>query len=382
MRVERVPLAVIGAGPAGLALARTLQVAGKDVVVFEGEASANARSQGGTLDLHAESGQWALEQAGLTAEFRALARPEGQAMRIGDKTGKLLWDEAGGDGMERPEIDREQLRRLLLDSLRPGTIRWGHTLDTVQRDEGQGLRLEFRGGVAVEADVVLGADGTWSRIRPLLTDAKPSYTGVSFLQLAISDAEARHPEIVKTVGSGTLFALQDNKGLIAQRLSNGSIRVYVALRMRENGFEAEGIPLRDGNETRDGLLAHFKDWSANLQDLIKHCDDFFVPWPITAMPVGIRWPSQPCVTLLGDAAHQMSPFAGAGANLALQDGAALALKLCRSEDAEQAIRAYEAEMFERAAEEAKASADGLEVCVAPNGAERFRKQMQDVQGLR
>ena len=382
MSVERVPLAVIGAGPAGLALARTLQVAGRDVIVFESEVSAESRSQGGTLDLHAESGQWAMEQAGLTKEFRALARPEGQGMRISDKTGKLLWDEMGGDDMDRPEIDREQLRRLLLGSVRPGTIRWGHKLDTVQRNGGQGFRLEFRSGVTVEADVVIGADGTWSRIRPVLTDAKPSYTGVSFVQIAIGDVKGRHPEIAKTVGDGTLFALQDNKGLIAQRLSNGSVRVYAALRMQENGFEAEGISLRDANETRNGLLAHFMDWSANLKDLIKQCDDSFVPWPITAMPVGIRWPGQPGITLLGDAAHQMSPFAGAGANLALQDGAALALKLCQNEDAEQAIQAYEEEMFERAAEEAQASADGLEACIAPNGAERLLKQMQDVQGLR
>ena len=382
MSVEKASLAVIGAGPAGLALARTLQVAGRDVVVFESEASADARAQGGTLDLHSDSGQWALAQAGLTTEFRALARPEGQGMRISDKNGRLLLDEAGAADMERPEIDREQLRRLLLDSLRPGTIRWGHKLTAVERSEEQGFKLEFRNGVTVEADVVVGADGAWSRIRPLLTDAAPSYTGVSFVQIAISDVASRHPQIIETVGDGTLFALEDNKGLIAQRLSNGSVRVYAALRMAENGFEAEGISFRTAEETRKGLLAHFADWSANLQELINQCDDYFVPWPITAMPVGIRWPRQPGVTLLGDAAHQMSPFAGAGANLALQDGAALALKLCQSDDAEQAIRAHEEEMFERAAQEAQASADGLEACIAPNGADRLLQQMEEIQGLR
>ncbi len=193
--------------------------------------------------------------------------------------------------MDRPEIDREQLRSLLLDSLRPGSIRWSHKLDAVQRNAGQGFRLHFRNGATVGSHVVIGADGTWSRIRPLLTEAKPSYTGVSFLQIAISDVNARHPQIGATVGDGTLFALKDNKGLIAQRLSNGNVRVYAALRMPEDGFEAEGITFRDANETRKGLLAHFRDWSEDLQNLIRQCDDYFVPWPITAMPVGIRWPS-------------------------------------------------------------------------------------------
>ena len=111
--------------------------AGLDIAVFEREASRDGRTQGGTLDLHVESGQWALEQAGLLNEFRAMARPEGQDLRIANKHGKLLWDEISEpDVRSRPEIDRPRLRKILLDSLAPETIRWNYNLSSVEPADG------------------------------------------------------------------------------------------------------------------------------------------------------------------------------------------------------------------------------------------------------
>ncbi len=353
-----------------------MQKAGLEVVVFEREASRDDRIQGGTLDLHIESGQWALEQAGLLNEFRAIARPEGQDLRIANKHGTLLWDEISEpDDTSRPEIDRPRLRDLLLDSLDPGTVRWGYNLSSVGSiDERSGHHLlYFADGQSVTAGVLVGADGTWSRVRPLLSDAKPEYAGVSFIEAAISDVQTRHPDVAATVGRGSFFALEDNKGIMAQKNGDGSVRIYVALRMPEHDFETA---------TRSAILAQFEDWSPQITNLIRACDDHFVPRPITALPVGIRWPSQRSVTLIGDAAHQMSPFAGAGANLAMQDGAALALEMLDAPEPEVAIAAYEKKMFERAQIAAQRSADGLEMCISPNGAERFAKWMERIQGVR
>jgi 2-polyprenyl-6-methoxyphenol hydroxylase-like FAD-dependent oxidoreductase len=367
-----------------LVLARVLQKAGLDVVVFEREASRDCRTQGGTLDLHIESGQWALEQAGLLNEFRAIARPEGQDLRIANKHGKLLWDEISEpDVMSRPEVDRPRLRKILLDALAPGTIRWNYNLSSVKPADGEaGHVLHFENGNSISAGVLVGADGAWSRVRPLVSDAKPEYSGVSFIETSISEVQTRQPVVSATVGRGSFFALEDDKGMMAQKNGDGSVRIYAALRMPEHDFEALGINFTDPASARSAILAQFEDWNPEITNLVRACDDHFVARPITALPVGIRWPSQQSVTLIGDAAHQMSPFAGAGANLAMQDGAALALGMVDASEPSVAIAAYEKKMFERAQEETQRSADGLAMCISPNGSERFANWMEQVQTLR
>jgi 2-polyprenyl-6-methoxyphenol hydroxylase-like FAD-dependent oxidoreductase len=372
-------IAIVGAGPGGLVAARVLQNKGLDVAVFEREASRASRGQGGVLDLHPESGQWALIEAGLEAQFRALARAEGQDMRILDRSGKALWEEVSPpDLMARPEVDRPALREVLLDSLRPGTILWDHQLVGVEPLASDGRHaLRFANGSIVTADVVVGADGARSQVRPLLTDARPLYTGVSFLEIGIPDAERTHPACARTVGRGSCFALADDKGVIAQRNGDGRIRIYVAFRMAEGDFPGLGIPFGDPAATRSAVASQFEGWAPEIVALLQACDDTFLERPIHAMPVGVRWPSKPGVTLLGDAAHQMSPFAGAGANLAMQDGAELALSLVEAGDRSVGIARYEQRMFARAEEAAAESSEGLELCISPNGAERFAQQMRD-----
>lgn len=80
-------IAIIGAGPGGLTLARILQQHGVQATVFEREAHAHERPQGGTLDLHVGSGQHAIECAGLSEAFMGIARYEDQGDRLYDKTG-------------------------------------------------------------------------------------------------------------------------------------------------------------------------------------------------------------------------------------------------------------------------------------------------------
>jgi 2-polyprenyl-6-methoxyphenol hydroxylase-like FAD-dependent oxidoreductase len=123
-------IAIIGGGLGGLTLARVLHRQGIGAVVHEREASRTARSQGGMLDLHPESGQRALAAAGLTAEFRSEARPEGEEHRIVDPAGLMLVHHKPQPGSfsGRPEIDRRALRDLLLDSLPAGTVAWGQRL--------------------------------------------------------------------------------------------------------------------------------------------------------------------------------------------------------------------------------------------------------------
>jgi 2-polyprenyl-6-methoxyphenol hydroxylase-like FAD-dependent oxidoreductase len=208
----------------------------------------------------------------------------------------------------------------------------------------------------------------------------PPTPGAGFIEIGIPDVDRVHPEIGRFVGRGSLFALADHKGLIAQRNGDGRIRVYVALRMPEDSFADLGIAFDDPAETRAAVLRQFDGWAPGLLHLIQACDDSFVPRTIRALPVGVAWPCRPGLTLLGDAAHLMSPFAGAGANIAMQDGAALAEALLQTEDTSTAIRSYEAAMFRRAEQAARDSNEGLEMCISSDGSHRMAARFHQFRG--
>jgi 2-polyprenyl-6-methoxyphenol hydroxylase-like FAD-dependent oxidoreductase len=365
-------IGIVGGGLGGLVLARVLQVHGIPATVYELDASADARNQGGTLDLHEESGQQALREAGLYETFRRLSRPEGDATRILDKAGTVFLDEVGDEGTASdPEIDRTVLRDMLIASLEPGSIVWGHKLATAAALGNGQHELTFTNGHSATVDLLVGTDGAWSKIRPLLSAARPEYTGISFLELQLSNVDQAHPASAALVGLGTMFALSDGKGLIAQRNGGNRIRVYVALQVPEDWTGTAGIDWSDAPAARAALLDLFDGWSAGLRDLIGDAEDTVIPRPIYALPTGHSWPRVSGVTLLGDAAHVMSPFAGQGANLAMLDAAELALAIAAHRgDLEAALTQYEAALFPRSAEAAAESASGLEICFntdAPHG---------------
>jgi len=317
-------IAVIGAGPAGLTCARVLQQHLVPVVVYDLDASRTARPQGGTLDMHADSGQAALRAAGLLEQFRQLSRPEGQQMRLLDRDGTVLFDDApGADEDHGPEIDRGQLRDLLLDTLDPDTVRWSHKLTAVTALGDGTHRLRFDDDTSTDVDLVIGADGAWSKVRPLLSDVLPAYTGVTFVEVGLNQATARHPHLAALVGNGTMMALADNKGLIAQRTSNDHIRTYIGVRIDQHWHQHLGLDLTNDTAVRDTLLGYFTGWDPTLLRLITDHDRGYTNRPRFALPVPHTCTHTPGITLLGDAPHLMSPFSGIAANLAILDGAEL-----------------------------------------------------------
>ncbi|QCX74747.1 6-hydroxynicotinate 3-monooxygenase precursor [Streptomyces sp. YIM 121038] len=366
-------VAIVGAGPGGLVCARVLQRHGMPVTVHDLDASPAARDQGGTLDLHPGTGQAALRAAGLLDAFLALARPEGQQMRLVGADGRIVFDGIPPEAATRegnPEIDRDQLRGLLLDSLAPGTVRWGHRLTRVEPVGGGVHRLRFADGTSADADLVIGADGAWSRVRPLLTDATPRYTGVTFVETGFDHVDTRHPRLAALTAAGTMMALHDRRGLVAQRTGGGHIRAYVALRADEDWHRRAGLDLADAAAVRAALLDRFTGWSEPLLAFITDTDRGYVHRPLYALPVPHTWAPTPGLTLLGDAAHLMSPFSGTGANLAMLDGADLARALVGHATVDEAVAAYEKVLLPRSAEAAAGAAEAIDDAFGPDGADR------------
>ncbi|MEU5535835.1 NAD(P)/FAD-dependent oxidoreductase [Streptomyces sp. NPDC020362] len=357
------PVAIVGAGLGGLTLARVLHVHGIAAAVFDLDASPSARTQGGMLDIHDDSGQEALRAAGLHEEFMARVLPGGQALRVLGQDGAVRLEESDDGTGGRPEIDRGDLRDLLLGSLPEGTVRWGAKVSGA-RPLGDGRHeVTLADGSAFTAGLLVGADGAWSRVRPLLSCAEPAYTGISFVEADLLDADRRHPDAARVVGDGMLFALGAGRGFLGHRESDGSLHVYAAVEVPEEWLD--GIDFADTEAARTALLKEFDGWDENLKALVTDADGALVPRRIHALPVGHCWDRVPGVTLLGDAAHLMSPFAGEGANLALLDGAELGLALAAHPgDTEAALAAYEEKLFPRSETSAAESAH--------NGAMLFR----------
>ncbi|MFH8769636.1 FAD-dependent oxidoreductase [Streptomyces sp. NPDC017958] len=363
------PIAIVGAGLGGLALARVLHVHGIEAAVFDLDPSPAARTEGGMLDIHDDSGQEALRAARLHEAFLARVHVGGEATRVLDQDATVRLEEPDDGTRGRPEIDRGDLRDLLLDSLPQGTVRWGVKV-TGARPLGAGRHeVTLADGNAFTTDVLVGADGAWSRIRPLLSSAQPAYTGVSFVEADLLEADARHPGSARVVGGGMLFALGAGRGFLAHRESDGSLHVYAAVEAPEDWLD--GIDFTDTEAAETAVLKEFDGWDDSLKALVTDADGALVPRRIHALPVGHRWDRVPGVTLLGDAAHLMSPFAGEGANLALLDGAELGLALAAHPgDTEAALAAYEERMFPRAefsASESARSAAMLFRADAPQG---------------
>lgn len=298
------------------------------------------------LDLHEDSGQQALRVAGLFEHFADLVVPGAEATRVLDQNGTVLLDEPDDGSGGRPEVPRADLRRLLLGSLPEGTIAWGARL-TVVTALGDGQhRLTFADGATATTALLVGADGAWSTTRPLVSPARPAYTGASFLETHLHQADQRHREAAAAVGAGAMLALAPGKGMQAHREPGGVLHTYVALNRPLDWVRQ--IDAHDVAATTAAVLAEFDGWAPELTALITDHDTPPVLRPIFALPVGHRWDRVPGVSLLGDAAHLMSPFAGEGANLAMLDAAELGEAIASHPgDPETALDVYERAMFPR-----------------------------------
>ncbi|MFF3490196.1 FAD-dependent oxidoreductase [Streptomyces sp. NPDC002795] len=348
-------ITIIGAGLGGLTLARVLHLNGISSTVYEAEPSPTARAQGGLLDIHDYNGQLAVEAAGLMDEFRAIVLEGHQAMRVLEPDGTLLFEEHDDGTGGRPEVYRGELRQILLDSLPAGTVRWGHKVGAVRALGESRHEVTFADGSRVVTGLLVGADGAWSRVRPLLSAATPEYTGKSVVETYLYESDTRHPATAKAVGDGMMISLKPGRELFAHRERAGTLHAYVNLEEPREWFDA--IDFTDAAAATGRIAREFGAWAPELAALITDSDSAPTLRHLYALPSEQRWERVPGVTLLGDAAHLAAPN-GEGANLAMLDGADLARAVAAHPgDVEAALAAYEQTMFVRTAETQGADAD-------------------------
>ncbi|OOQ58821.1 FAD-dependent oxidoreductase [Mucilaginibacter pedocola] len=356
-------IAIIGGGPGGLTLARLLQMHGADVNVYERDAHKDARPKGATLDLHEESGLAALDAAGLMDEFWANYRPGADALRIADKHATLVYDdkETPREDTIRPEIDRGPLQNILLESLKPGTVIWDSQFAAIQPN-GSGWDIEFKNGQKVYADIAVAADGANSKLRPYLTPIKPFYSGVTAMEGAVYLSAQNSPKIHELLNGGKIFAFGDEKSLIVSSKGDGSLVFYPGFKCAEDWVRTSGIDFADKAQVLAWFKAEYAGWADIWQELFKNATGPFIPRSQYCMPLDQTWEAQPNLTILGDAAHLMPPYAGEGVNMAMLDALELAQALLNENhpDTLSAIAAYEKQMRTRASETAEMTMQSTE----------------------
>lgn len=354
--IENKKIAIVGGGPGGLTLARLLQIKGANVKVYERDVNKDVRVQGATLDLHDDSGLKALSEGGLMEAFKANYRPGADRTRIVDKNAQVLLDEHVNENDEfselsRPEIDRGPLRKILLESLEPDTVVWNsHILSLLPA--GDGWQLVFQNGESASADIVIAADGANSKIRPLLTPLRPWFAGITAVEGAVYDGEKAAPRVYDLLQGGKVFAFGDEKSLIVGSKEDGSLAFYIGFKTDEFWFRNCGIDFSDKAQVLDWFIREFSGWDPVWRELFENARSPFIPRPQYCMPLDQTWAAQPNLTMLGDAAHLMPPYAGEGVNMAMLDALELSQCMISDEfpDLQTAIAAYEKQMGARFAE--------------------------------
>jgi 2-polyprenyl-6-methoxyphenol hydroxylase-like FAD-dependent oxidoreductase len=355
MLLDNKKIAIIGGGPGGLTLAKLLQRQGVNVKVYERDLGKDARIQGGALDLHTESGLAALTKAGLMDAFKTHYQPGAELMRITDNQATIHFDEhqAGrtvnfGDKDHRPEIDRGPLRDILLDSLDANTVVWDSKFQSMQK-LADGWEIFFDNGNSTYADIVIGADGSSSKIRPYLTDIKPIWSGITMIEGAIKNAAETAPNIHKLLRGGKIFAFGNDKTLIVSSKGDGSFGFTTGCKTDEDWVENSGIDFKDNKQVLAWFKKEYAEWSSIWWELFDYEKTLFIPRPQYCMPLDQKWATQSNLTLLGDAAHWMPPFAGEGVNMAMLDALELSESLTNPafKDSQTAIASYEKKMLKR-----------------------------------
>jgi 2-polyprenyl-6-methoxyphenol hydroxylase-like FAD-dependent oxidoreductase len=368
MLLENKQVAIIGGGPGGLTLARLLQLQNANVKVYERDLNKDARVQGSPLDLHDESGLAAIHKADLFEEFKNNFMPGADKTLILDENAKIFFsdhetnvEEDFGNEYFRPEIDRGALRKILLEFLQPETIVWNSHFISME-PQNEGWLLSFKNGESFYADIVIGSDGANSKIRPYITDIKAFYSGITMLEGNVYESKKATPVIDSLLNGGKIMAFGNAKNILLGQKGDGALGFYASFKAPENWAVTNGLDYSDKSQILEWFKKEYPEWSNIWYELFENVSVPFIPRPIYCMPLDQDWKTLPNVTIIGDAAHVMPPFAGEGANMAMRDALELSEYLTSDQykTVQEAISNYEISMRKRASKAAQESLENGE----------------------
>ena len=282
-----------------------------------------------------------MRECGLWDDFQAALGDCSESMRVINPDGAVLHTDEG-ELASRPEIARNALTNLLIQNVPSDVIEWNHKITTVRSNRNvttgaTEITFDLGANGAAAYDFVVGADGAWSRIRKLLSDAQPFYSGAQYVTATVMHVSTKYPHLVELSGLGSLCALGGGNAIMTQHGPQVSIQMYAAVSTpHEHWAAVAGLEGKTAAEVKTTLLCDnklFRKWAPALQDLLATvfdeetkdnpgCEADIKPYYM--LPVGHCWEHLTGATLVGDAAHLMTPWAGEGVNLALWDSLDLA----------------------------------------------------------
>lgn len=325
-------IAVLGAGVAGLAVARALALKGAKVTLYE---QAPAITEVGAGLQITPNGARVLAALGLDVPARSV-RSEGVRLIDGYMGREVLHLDFAS---ARPEDDFLLMHRAdLIGMLEEGAreagveIRLSHTVDEIHGDP-DGVSLSFAGGAEARHAVVVGADGLHSKLRPMLNGpAKPFFTGQTAWRATVPALGNEASEALVHMAAG--------RHVVSYPLRKGSLINIVAVEERpdwaEEGWHHTGDPAE--------MQRNFANFCPGVKALLSRVEEV-ARWGLFRHPVAPRWHSDR-TALLGDAAHPTLPFLAQGANMALEDAWVLADCL-GTLSLDEALPAYQAKRRQR-----------------------------------